>query len=160
MEQVTSWRADRTDASTFDEFYASEYDWAVRFTTTLIGELSIAEDLAQDSFMKVRHRFSTIENPHGYLRVALTNASISVLRRRRVERQHTPTQPASWIPEHLIEFSDVLQALPARQRAAIVLRYLEDLDDVQIAAVLSCRRSTVRTLVQRGLLKLRKDLKA
>jgi RNA polymerase sigma factor (sigma-70 family) len=48
-----------------------------------------------------------------------------------------------------------LGELPARQRAVLVLRYYEDLPDPQIADVLGCRRSTVRSLAARGLAALR-----
>jgi len=48
-----------------------------------------------------------------------------------------------------------LAALSARQRAALVLRYYEDLPDHQIAALLGCREATVRSLASRGLAAMR-----
>jgi RNA polymerase sigma factor (sigma-70 family) len=53
------------------------------------------------------------------------------------------------------EMREALLALPARQRAAIVLRYYEDLPDHQIAEILRCRPGTVRSLVTRGVRALR-----
>jgi RNA polymerase sigma factor (sigma-70 family) len=53
---------------------------------------------------------------------------------------------------------DVLLTLPPRQRAAIVLRFYEDLPDEEIAALLGCKVPTVRTAVFRGLEKLRKEI--
>jgi RNA polymerase sigma factor (sigma-70 family) len=55
----------------------------------------------------------------------------------------------------LVELRDALIALPIRQRTAIVLRYLCDLPEEEIAATLNCRRPTVRTLIHRGLANLR-----
>ncbi|MGW8950093.1 sigma-70 family RNA polymerase sigma factor [Streptomyces sp. NPDC055709] len=52
---------------------------------------------------------------------------------------------------------DALARLPARQRAAVVLRYFEDLTDAQTAAALGTRAATVRSQVTRGLAKLRQD---
>ena len=52
-----------------------------------------------------------------------------------------------------------LGRLPQRQRAAIVLRYYEDLPEDTIASVLRCRPATVRSLVARGVQTLRSDLK-
>jgi RNA polymerase sigma factor (sigma-70 family) len=59
----------------------------------------------------------------------------------------------------LVELRDALMALPLRQRSAIVLRYLCDLPEEEIAANLKCRRSTVRTLVRRGLAELREVIR-
>jgi RNA polymerase sigma factor (sigma-70 family) len=55
---------------------------------------------------------------------------------------------------------DAVASLPARQRAAIVLRYWADLDDSEIADALGARAGTVRSLVHRGLTTLRKDLRS
>ena len=59
----------------------------------------------------------------------------------------------------LNERVDALIALPIRQRSAIVLRYLCDLSEEEIAANLKCRRATVRTLVRRGLAELREVIR-
>jgi RNA polymerase sigma factor (sigma-70 family) len=59
----------------------------------------------------------------------------------------------------LVELRDALIALPIRQRSAIVLRYLCDLPEEEIAASLKCRRATVRTLVRRGLIELREVIR-
>jgi|GEM_PF-3125242 len=59
------------------------------------------------------------------------------------------------VDAELIELRNALTGLPSRQRSAIVVHYLCDLPDEEIAAYLKCRRSTVRTLVQRGLAELR-----
>ena len=58
----------------------------------------------------------------------------------------------------LTELRDQLQRLPARRRTAIVLRYLCDLPDAEIARILDCREATVRSLVHRGLADLRSTL--
>jgi len=58
----------------------------------------------------------------------------------------------------LTDFAGALEQLSFAQRTAIVLRYQCDLSDDEIAAILKCRRSTVRSHVRRGLAHLRKDL--
>ena len=58
----------------------------------------------------------------------------------------------------LLELRDALGRLGERQRAVVVLRYFADLPDVEIAEVLGCRPSTVRSLVRRALRVLRKEL--
>lgn len=71
-----------------------------------------------------------------------------------------PFEAAQPPPPTLVadELWDVLGTLPPRQRAAIVLRFYEDLPDSEIAALLGCRVATVRTAVFRGLEKLRKEV--
>jgi RNA polymerase sigma factor (sigma-70 family) len=59
----------------------------------------------------------------------------------------------------MVELRDALVALPLRQRSAIVLRYLCDLPEEEIASILNCRRSTVRSLVHRGLSELREVIR-
>jgi RNA polymerase sigma factor (sigma-70 family) len=54
----------------------------------------------------------------------------------------------------------VLAELPDRMRAAIVLRFYEDLPDAQIAELLDCAPATVRSLIHRGLARLRKVVEA
>lgn len=50
-----------------------------------------------------------------------------------------------------------LAALPARQRAVVVLRYWEDLSEAQVAAALGCSVGTVKSQAAKGLAKLRAD---
>ena len=90
---------------------------------------------------------------------ALVNVWRSEQRRRAIRMRALPgsPSPASDMPRDLVELRDVLLALPT-QRAAVVLRYVADLDDADIAGILRCRQATVRSLVKRGLDRLRNDL--
>lgn len=144
---------------TFDQFYAARYAWAVRLAYGLTGDGGIAEQLAQDAFVRMAPKFDTVDQPVAYLRTAVVNATRSYGRRLSVERRQAPRAADPSTPDHLVEFVDVLNALPHRQRAAVVLRYLDGLDDEQIADLLHCRLGTVRSLVSRGLATLREVLK-
>ena len=74
--------------------------------------------------------------------------------------RRAPDRPTDAVMDvGLVELRDALIALPIRQRSAIVLRYLCDLPEEEIAANLKCRRSTVRTLVRRGLAELREVIR-
>ena len=57
-----------------------------------------------------------------------------------------------------LELIDVLKRLSTRQRTAVVLRFYLDLPENEIAAILECRPGTVRSIVQRALAKLKKEL--
>ena len=145
--------------TTFDEFYAARYAWAVRLAYGLTGDRGVAEQLAQDAFVRMAAKFETVDQPVAYLRTAVVNATRSHGRRLAVERRqaHRTADPST--PDHLVEFVDVLNGLPQRQRTAVVLRYLDGMDDEQIADLLHCRLGTVRSLVSRGLANLREVLK-
>ena len=159
MDRVVKPLPAEGDTGEFESFYAREYSWAVRLAVGLTGDGGAAEELVQDTFIRIRPRLGSIEHPHAYLRTAVANAATSWARRATLERRSRQAANHEWVPSHLIEFRDVLSRLPVKQRVAIVLRYLEDLDDDEIAAVLACRRATVRSLVHRGLANLREELK-
>jgi RNA polymerase sigma factor (sigma-70 family) len=93
----------------------------------------------------------------------VVNLARSHFRRRKVERKHAPKlvdEPAV-DPVDLGERDrlwSVLQSLPERQRTAIVLRFYEDLSEVSTAEVMGCPVGTVKSLVSRGLERLRATL--
>jgi RNA polymerase sigma factor (sigma-70 family) len=61
------------------------------------------------------------------------------------------------LPE-LDETWGVLRRLPDRQRMAVVLRFYEDLSEAEIAELLGCRPGTVKSLIHRGLAKVKKEI--
>jgi DNA-directed RNA polymerase specialized sigma24 family protein len=141
--------------------YASIYPRLMRLAFCLTGSNDRAEDLVQDTYSRCLHRLGAARDPEGYLRAALVNGFRSDLRRRSFAERAAPALAGPCdvtLPSALVELRDVLLSLSARQRAAVVLRYVADLDDEAIAAVLHCRRATVRSLVKRGLENLRSEL--
>jgi RNA polymerase sigma factor (sigma-70 family) len=138
--------------------YASAYRNLLRVAFVLTGSAPAAEDVVHDVFAKVGPRIDTLAEPVAYLRVAVVNRCRSL--HRRDVAAPPPDHPTDAVMDvELIELRDALTALPIRQRAAIVLRYLCDLPEEEIAANLKCRRSTVRTLVRRGLAELREVIR-
>ena len=67
----------------------------------------------------------------------------------------TAPEPATLGADHLL---DALQALPPKRRAALVLRYYDDLSEAEIASVLGVRPGTVKSMLHRGLAQLREDI--
>jgi RNA polymerase sigma factor (sigma-70 family) len=138
--------------------YAAVYRDLLRVAFVLTGSGPAAEDVVHDVFAKVGPRIDTLAEPAAYLRVAVANRCRSLHRRSIAEPR--PDDPSdSFMDVGLVELRDALMALPIRQRSAIVLRYLCDLPEEEIAASLKCRRSTVRTLVRRGLIELREVIR-
>jgi RNA polymerase sigma factor (sigma-70 family) len=138
--------------------YAAAYRDLLRVAFVLTGSGPAAEDVVQDVFAKIGPRIDTLAEPAAYLRVAVVNRCRSLHRRALVAPQ--PDNPTDALMDvELIELRDALIALPIRQRSAIVLRYLCDLPEQEIAAILKCRGATVRTLVRRGLAELREVIR-
>ncbi len=140
---------------TFGDFYADHYTELVRLATLLSGSIDNAPDLVQDCFVRLHGRWASVREPLPYIRRSIVYACASHHRHMAVTRRHPqpPSRPSELGAD---ELEDALAALPARQRAAVVLRYYGDLPDADIARALRCREGTVRSLVSRALVDLRK----
>ncbi|MET7395390.1 SigE family RNA polymerase sigma factor [Dactylosporangium sp. NPDC005572] len=156
--------------ASFEAYVAARGAALVRFAILLTGDDQRAEDLVQDALAKAYLRWGRIrraDSPDVYLRRLLVNAARSWWRRganREVPIEHVVDRPA---PGDLGgEAADrdqlwrLIVRLPHRQRAVIVLRYYEDLDDATIAEILDCEPVTVRTHAMRALQRLRGHLDA
>jgi len=142
----------------FDDLYRANYESLVRLGFLLTLSEDVARDLVHDVFVRVYGRWDSLEDPVPYLRRSVVNASRSWHRRRRLERSEARTRAAvhaDVVAFDADELFDVLGRLPARQRAAIVLRFYEQMSDAEIAALLHCRPGTVASLVHRGCARLR-----
>jgi len=134
-------------------------DALVRLAALLVGDVGVAEEIVQEAFVEVHRRWEDLDNPAGYLRVTVVNRSRDHLRRRTRARRRVlpPLELHTHDPEH-DELWAVLARLSTRRRAALVLRYYEDLPVTEIAELLNCRPGTVSSLLHRGLADLRKVL--
>ncbi len=142
-------------AVAFGDFYADHYTELVRLATLLSGSVDNAPDLVQDCFVRLHGRWASVREPLPYIRRSVVHACASHHRHSAVARRHPqPTPRHSELGAD--ELEDALAALPARQRAAVVLRFYGDLPDADIARALRCREGTVRSLVSRALADLRK----
>lgn len=139
---------------TLEALYRAHYPSMMRLGLLLTGSNEAAEDVVHDVFVRAG-RHLPLDHAASYLRAALVNACRSDHRRAVLARRHAPPPEPTVMPRELVEFRDVLLRLPVRQRAAVVLRYFCDLRDAEMANLLRCRPATVRSLVQRGLVKLR-----
>jgi RNA polymerase sigma-70 factor (ECF subfamily) len=145
-----------------DEHQSMVYSLAVRMT----GDRGLAEEIAQDVFLELDRHLNKIESPlHAcfWLRRVAMSRSADALRRQRVrgvdlwveiEDDHgAPEQERSSPLGARLE--QLVTTLPAPQRAALVLRYQEDLTPEEIAATLDAPLATVKSNLQRGLKLLR-----
>src|SRR2546423_3347521 len=165
-------RREDTDAGRLGELYLRHADDAVRLAYLLTGDQALAEDLVQDAFVRLAGRLAHLRDPgafHAYLRRTVVNLSNSYFRRRKVERAYVERAKSAAAPradqgsgpavEDREDLWRALTHLSARQRAAIVLRFYEDLPERQVAELLRCRPGTVKSLLSRGLETLRQEVR-
>lgn len=129
-----------------------------------LADDGLAEDLAQETMLRVwreRSRIPEIDHPDRWaLRVAF-NLAKSRWRRLGVERRshlHGDTRVPVSDPADAMAVRVAVGELPPRQRAAIVLRYFNDLSVADAATVLGCAEGTVKALTSQAIVKLRKTL--
>ncbi|MGZ4149045.1 MAG: RNA polymerase sigma factor [Actinomycetota bacterium] len=159
--------AERETARGLERLYRLHAPEALRLAYLITGDRALAEDLTQDAFIKVLGRFRDLRDRDAfwwYLRKTIVNLSRSHLRRRRVERAYLERQtaPAASEPPDLGDRERIRRALlelRPEQRAAVVLRYFEDLSEADTAAILGRPVGTVKSMVSRGIERLRKELR-
>ena len=145
------------ETETFGEFYAGHFTELVRLAALLSGSADAAPDLVQDCFVRLHGHWASVRQPLPYVRRSVVHACASHHRRAaRARRQPPPEVRVSVLEAD--ELEDALAKLPSRQRAAVVLRYYGDLPDADIARALRCRPGTVRSLIHRALIDLRRTI--
>lgn len=155
------------DSGRLETLYAAHAPDAARLAYLLTGDRALAEDLVQEAFVRMFGRFRDLRHPEAfaaYLRKTVVNLARSHFRRRGVEHTflvNEAQEPAKVAeqPETNHEMWMALKRVTPRQRAAIVLRFYEDLSEAQTAHILGCAVGTVKSLVSRGLKQLREDLR-
>jgi RNA polymerase sigma-70 factor (sigma-E family) len=149
----------------FKDFFEAEFRPLRRLGYLLTGDWAEAEDLAQEAMVRTYRAWPSIrerERPGAYARTVLVNRRRSLLRRSMIAQKHAETlRPEAYAPdfgEDGMLLWNAIGSLPRRQRAALVLRFYEDLPEAEIAQILNAPIGTVKSLVYRGLAKLRERL--
>ena len=151
--------------SQFPEFFASQYGRLRRLGFLLTGDWSEGEELAQDALVRVWWRWALVrrqQHPEAYARKVLINRHRSLLRRLRLDARHAGQArmetAAPGQREDLLVVWAAIRRLPARQRAVVILRYHEDLPELEVARLLRMPVGTVKSTANRALARLRKQL--
>jgi RNA polymerase sigma-70 factor (sigma-E family) len=125
-----------------------------------------AEDLVQSALAKTYLAAGRIEDRcalDGYVRRAIVNTHISWWRRRRVVELPTDELPDAAVADHSVSsdlqttLRSAVDRLPGRMRAAIMLRYYDDMTEAEVAEILGVSLGTVKSTVARAVAKLRID---
>lgn len=155
------------DREEFRAYVAARGAALLRVAYLLTGDHGEAEDLLQTALAKTYLAWGRIQDRgalDSYVRRAMVNTHISWWRRRKIEEYPTEVLPDVPAPDPTLN-SDLREALwqalarlPRRQRAAVVLRYYEDLTESEVAQTLGVSVGTVKSTVSRAVAKLRDDL--
>lgn len=138
----------------------------LRAAKQLTGHPLDAEDLLQNALTRTFLAWDRIQDRgalDGYVRRAMVNINISQWRRRKLEEYPSDELPeVAGVVETPCDMQErleqALQRLPERMRAAIVLRYYEDMTEPEIARTLGISVGTVKSTVSRAMAKLRSEL--
>jgi RNA polymerase sigma-70 factor (sigma-E family) len=151
---------------TFDDYARRELPGLLRLAGVLAGDRATGEDVVQEVLLRASRRWARIcavGAPEAYVRRMVVNEYLSWRRKwaRIVPQADVVDERA--VPDHADQHADraelaqLLDRLPARQRAVLVLRYYEGMSDDAVADVLGCSTGTVRSHASRALASLRVD---
>ncbi len=131
----------------------------------MCGDATTAEDLLQEALVALAARWESVDHPDAFVRRVIYRQRVSLWRRTRRE------VVSGALPERSVtdgaeerardqEVHDALRTLPPRQRAALVLRYFEDMTEKQTAEVMGVRVGTVKSLSHQAVARMREELLA
>jgi RNA polymerase sigma-70 factor (sigma-E family) len=159
----------------FDRFVAETAESLLQSAYLITWDLAEAQDLVQECLFKVARRWPRVKKmrrPVAYARTVLIHLALDEGKRRSRRRSELGPEAAGFLEAHhddaavavlgRVETStDLLEALrelPPRQRAALVLRYFDDLSEAEVAHVMGCSVGTVKSTTSRALGRLRRKV--
>ncbi len=148
------------EVSSFEQFFRDQYASLVALGAAMTGDRATGEDLAQET-LRITHEqwddVSGYDRPGAFARRTMVNRASNERRRRGRERRALRrlavvprSDDARSTPAPLDPLWSEVASLPTQQRAAIALRYVEDLPAAEIADVLGCAEATARVHLHRA----------
>lgn len=145
--------------------YEHHYAELVRLAFALTSDWGLAEELAQEAFVRVWCSWGNIRDPQSapaYLRTSVVNLARRSLRRRLLERRAWRRRGGGDLPSadsgDSVDLLRALARLPARKRACVTLRFYLDLSEADTAAALGVSVGTVKSQTARALRRLERLL--
>jgi RNA polymerase sigma factor (sigma-70 family) len=144
----------------FDAVFDSQRLAITRLAYLLVRVEPVAEELAQEAFLRLFENFGRVENPAGFLRTAVVRLALTwrtrdVMERERIAMARTASAQIAAEPD---ETWEAIGRLRPERAAVLVLRFYEDLSTSDISRILGCPQATVRSRTRRALNDLRKEL--
>lgn len=153
-------RPDR--AAVLSELFDQKFSSLRRLAFALLGDASAADEVAQDAFVRLYaswRRLDELDHPPTYLRKIVLNLCRTRGRRAALQRRSQPLLGRADVardPDVALRLDvwKAIERLPQRQRACVVLRYLEDLPEADVAQLLECSVGTVKSQLHKARAKL------
>jgi RNA polymerase sigma-70 factor (sigma-E family) len=151
----------------FREWAATRSPALHRFAYLLCGDFHVAQDLAQEALTKAAlhwNRVETAEHPDAYVRRIVINEFHSLRRRRSWPVVGRRSSAEVGVTDHVVEYVSrdalmaALRVLTPRQRTVVVLRYYEQLSEVETAVALGCSVGTVKSQTHKALQAMRRTM--
>ena len=145
----------------FDDFVVAQSRPLLGFAHALTADPHDAWDLTQETLARIGERWGRMrfEEPAAYARTVMVRLNIDRIRRLRRELpllvRSEPSAPVEVVGELDGWLMEALSTLTPRQRTALALRFVEDLDVRTIAQRMSCSEGTVKSQLSRGTERLR-----
>jgi len=156
----------RPDETVLAELFRERYAELARLAYLLTGDTHLAEDLAQEAFIRAWPHLATLRDEKSapaYLRTTLVNLVRQRHRRRLLEWRNPPPHPEPVPPpsddrDTAVDLARLVRTLPLRKRACVVLRFYADLSEEETARVLGISVGTVKSQTHRALRQLARAL--
>jgi RNA polymerase sigma-70 factor (sigma-E family) len=155
------------DVAAFAEYAEARATTLFRTAFLMVGDHQLAQDLLQEALVKTLMAWPRLRDRNdleAYTRRIIVTTSISWRRRRSFHERPVealPERSGADLADTVVTHDAIVSALrtvPPRQRAAIVLRYYQDLTERQTAEAMGCSVGAVKSQVSEGLRKLRETL--
>lgn len=142
-----------------DSIYVAQRRRLLGLAAAITLDPGVAEEIVQDAFVGLQRHAQRVDNPEGYLQRSVINLAINRVRRRKVAAAHPLILPPVASTPEVDETWAVVQRLPAKQRAVVVLRYWDDMTVEGIADALGWPVGSVKSTLHRALRQLEEELR-
>ena len=158
---------ERDAAAAIESLFHAHYPRLAYTAFSLTGDWDLAEQLAQEAFLRLWRRWRWIADPQAapaYLQRTVLNLSRETIRRKVIERRALKARgierppPAAPDTAEMVVLRRAIAALPARKRECVVLRFLLGMSEAETASVLGVSVGTVKSQTHKGLRQLRERL--
>jgi len=160
-------RSRREAAESVESLFHAHYPRMVYIAFSLVGDWDLAEQLAQEAYLRLWRRWRWISDAQAapmYLQRTVVNLSRETIRRKVIERRALRIRGAERAAAHgpdpaaLAELRKAIAALPVRKRECVVLRFLLGMSEAETAELLGVSVGTVKSQTHKGLRQLKELL--
>jgi len=158
---------ERDAATAIESLFQAHYPRLANTAFSLTGDWDLAEQLAQEAFLRLWRRWRWIADPQAapaYLQRTVLNLSRETIRRKVIERRALKARGMERPPRaqpdtaEMVALRRAIAALPSRKRECVVLRFLLGMSEAETAGLLGVSVGTVKSQTHKGLRQLRDRL--